>query len=650
MNIRKTIKTMKMLKVILFTIAVISALACAIASILHYTNRFYGNPVTSAGWISSMIFLLITFLPTVTRRIKSKLHSVMNTGMIIFTALSLFFFLTHLWNFTTAPWNQNGLFDDAAWDVYFAKSYILAGKPFQAAVFIPGYSAAREVIFHYYIIFFFKLFGFNLLTFNMSLLILGFITFIFTCLLIQRIFNNYIVTVSSAVILNFFPLHFIHTFVGHRYAIATPLMVSSMYFLYTGFKGKSYFRIAVSSVLTGLCVSAAPMGKHYLLGLFAALFLFLIFNFHKSFTRINWNLTKLFAAGVVISSMPLIFYILYNKADYLANEGNYMSQFIAAFKNGGLQGLTPYYSRMVDCLFHNTWYRWFLPDFVLIPVPYYLILIPGFIISFIKKQYQFIALSLVPPLGAFIAGFSDYRVLHSCPFWVISMAFTINEIVKIKFSYKFRSKKPQRITRSMAYKIILTPVALFILLAGLIPCIKYIDEKATDPYSIHFFAQKDVAVARYLRDIVAGVPDPSPEFRYRELDKLKGIKEPGYDTLICQNLGYAIIHLFLYDYDDRSILSFSDQLPYNLLQENEIFNINKRAIDSYQKSKKDLKLIWEITDKTKRIADEFKKLNYLGGDEIVSSLHEGQSFSFYILNIKNDKIDEFKQKVKDIKI
>ena len=35
---------------------------------------------------------------------------------------------------------------------------------------------------------------------------------------------------------------------------------------------------------------------------------------------------------------------------------------------------------------------------------------------------------------------------------------------------------------------------------------------------------------------------------------------PQYDTLICQNNAYSIIHLFLHDYDDAKILSFCARL------------------------------------------------------------------------------------------
>src|SRR5207249_1871373 len=112
-----------------------------------------------------------THLPT-GREIKEWAASLWDDKRFlrVFVILALLFVVTHIWNFKTTPWNQNGLFDDAAWDIYFAKKYIFTHEPFQTAV---SEGIARETIFHYYITFFFVLFGYNLLVFNVALLILG---------------------------------------------------------------------------------------------------------------------------------------------------------------------------------------------------------------------------------------------------------------------------------------------------------------------------------------------------------------------------------------------------------------------------------------------------------------------------------------------
>lgn len=638
---------------IFFTLAALSALACLIASSLHYSNGS-NSPVAWLGWATGILFLLLAYIPWKKKKAKKKkARAIKSTDVwILLGSVGVLFFLSHLWNFQTAPWNQNGLFDDAAWDLHFVKTYILAGKPFQAAVFLDGYSASREIIYHLYLVPFFKVLGFNLLTYDIALMVLGFVTVLFTTLLIHRLFKNYVVTALSAVVMNFLPLHFIHTFVGHRYAIVAPLMMSSIYFLYAGFMDKSRFKVVVSSILGGFCFASAIMGKQYLMALFGALVLYLIFNFKKSYNKDNWNLVKLFAAGIIISSMPLLVYIFYNQTAYFANEGNYTKQFLDALKTQGMTGFMTYFTRMMDCLFGQTWYKWFLPEFPLLPVPYLIFFVPGIFIAFFRKHYSLLVLALLAPAGAFIAGFSDYRVLHSSPFWIILMAFTINEVLNLKwFMPKATAEEAPAASKVQEYyRLGSTALVTVILLTGLIPCVKYLNEKSRDPYSVWYFAQKDVAVTRYLRDIVAGVPNPSSNFRWQEFNKLEGVKEPTYDTMICQALGYAITHLFLSDYDSYKVMALSDGLPFHLMQENEILETNKKAIGNYVKGTKDLKLIWEVNEKTNKVIAQFKKLNSLGSDEVIGSQHAGQSFSFYVLNIKNANIDEFKEKVKTLQL
>src|SRR2546423_759205 len=179
-----------------FGLFAVSAIGCAIATSLYFNHKYTGNRFLWAPWVLSIIFLLATYFPE-SRELKqwaSSLWSRDKRFLPVFAGLALLFIVCHVWSFKTAPWNQNGLFDDAAWDIYFARNHVFTHEHFQLAY---SDGIAREAIFHYYITFFFILFGYNLLTFNASLLILGTMTFLFTALLIHRLFNNYLVTVVS---------------------------------------------------------------------------------------------------------------------------------------------------------------------------------------------------------------------------------------------------------------------------------------------------------------------------------------------------------------------------------------------------------------------------------------------------------------------
>src|SRR5690606_35093266 len=131
--------------------------------------------------------------------------------------------------------------------------------------------------------------------------------------------------------------------------------------------------------------------------------------------------------------------------------------------------------------------------------------------------------------------------------------------------------------RAKVYKYINALVIAVVLLTGVLPCGKYLYEKSKDPYSIYYFAQREVVVSRFLRDIVAGAAEPSPAMQRNEFLRLPGVDTPDYDTLICVEFGYAIPHTFLFDYDSQKVLSFQNQLPFNLISTEELLAVNKKA-------------------------------------------------------------------------
>lgn len=624
---------------------------CAVFSSLHYKKVWVGNDITWISWVLGMICVLLAFLPHKRPAIFIAEFYIKNKkNLIFFGALTLLFFISHIWNWDTAPWNQNGLFDDAAWDIYFSENKILNGEYFQPVFPDP---AAREVIFHYYLIPFFKIFGFNILVFNISLIILGYVTFIFMSLLIQRLFKNFGITFICAVIFNFLPLHFFHTFVGHRYAISAPLMLTAMYFLHTGFTRNSYFRISLSSVLTGLCVACATMGKQYLEALVGAAILLVIFSFRKSVNKGNFVRVAIFALGTIVTLTPLIMYAVFFRKQYLGIESLYIDKFMEVYKNSGFDGIMrEYVTRMVECLIGETHEKWFLPDHPMIQWSYYLFLVPGLFIAFFRKQFIYPILVLLASFGAFLAGYSDYRVLHSSPFWVITMAFTMNQLlIVLNWLYgKYLEKRIPRI-KLKAYRIAALCLIALIVIIGVVPDAGYIYKKSKDPFSIGHFNQDVVPVSRYIRDIVAGVPNPSAEMRRQEFKKLEGYPEPNYDTLVCQDGGYAVTHTFLYEYGDKEIMSLSGGLPARIYDSfSDLLDANKRAIAEYGKNTRDLKLIWEVSFSIKPLIDRFKQFEYLGSGERKTINYYNTTSELYILNIDNKNIDIFKEKVSKLKV
>jgi len=290
-----------------------------------------------------------------------------------------------------------------------------------------------------------------------------------------------------------------------------------------------------------------------------------------------------------------------------------------------------------NCFFAaHFWPRLLFPDFLPIPLPYYWLLLPGFVLALWQKHFEVVLLATLPVVGVFISGGPavEQRLLLAIPFWIILMSFTLAGLLKLR--------------PWPGVQVVLGVLAGLILLDGLVPSVRYIYSKTKSPFAIHYYAQHQVAVSRFLRHVVAGEEHPGPPRLERdEFNRIKGIPDPTYDTFICQNDAYSIIHLFLHDYDDAKILSFCAGLPFvYVMTEQDVWNANKKAILSYVPGNKDLKLIWERDPKTERIIRMFQSLRDLGTEDTISFSFGGRLRTFYVLNIGNKNIRQFQNRVR----
>ena len=153
-----------------------------------------------------------------------------------------------------------------------------------------------------------------------------------------------------------------------------------------------------------------------------------------------------------------------------------------------------------------------------------------------------------------------------------------------------------------------------------------------------------IAVSRFLKSVVAGNehPDP-PRLERDEFNRIQGVPESQYETLICQNNAYSIIHLFLHDYDDAKILSFCAGNPFfRVMTEQDVWNANKRAILNYVPSDKN--------PKTERIIKMFQPFRNLGSEDSISFIFAGRARMFYVLNITNQNIRELQERVRALPV
>jgi hypothetical protein len=154
-----------------------------------------------------------------------------------------------------------------------------------------------------------------------------------------------------------------------------------------------------------------------------------------------------------------------------------------------------------------------------------------------------------------------------------------------------------------------------------------------------------VAVSRLVQDIVAGADKPTDEMKKNEFNRKINMARVPHDTLVCPLGAYAIMHVYLQDYDDKKILAFCDQGIQLLKTREEILSDNIRAISSYYPTDKDLKLIWEVSDKTAEIIKRFRVYRYYGFEEEFTGTVDGNQYALYTLTIKNEFTGQFKKEV-----
>ena len=610
---------------------------CAFAAAAHYQKSAWGDVWQPIGWLLGMLFLVLAFLPC-PRELATGLKASINPKTGFFLFWILFFVVSHLWNFRTAPWNGNGLFEDSAVDLLYLKDYVI-GHPFQPAWYHERpfpYLISRETLFHYYVWAFLQLFGFNILSYEAALLVLWCLVFIFTLLIVHLFFESYVVTFLAALTFNFLVFSFIYTFVGYRYPMTVALCVFSLYFLHLGFRTDSAFRSSLGGIAAGLCLASSIVGKQYLVAVGFFSLLYAASHWKDLMQRINWMEVGTAVYGFVAAATPILCYIVFNREKYSYYEGTFIHRFWEAMRGHPSPNDMRFYVTQLSSLFFTTpGPRLFFPDALPIPLPYYVFLVPGLILAVWKKRYEIALLAMLPVAAVFISAgdTTEHRMLLAIPFWVISMAFTFDGLLRLKLD--------------PGLKIPILGVAGFLVIWGMVPSMQYIYSKTKSPFSIGWFAQEQVAVSRFLKNVVAGAAPPNPPRLERdEFNRVQGVPDAPYDTLICPREAHSVIHLVLHDYDGAKVLSFCGGSPMFVMTPQDVWNRNKKAIVDYVPHGKNLKLIWERNQETERIARMLHPLRDMATEGSMSFSFAGRQRSFYVLNITSNNIRQFQERVR----
>lgn len=610
------------------------AAICVAATTLHYQGVFVGNPLTWAAWLLAMAAYSASFLKVPLTR-PARSGGAQRASELSLTLLVLVLYLvTHLWNFQIAPWNANGLFDDAAWDIYFARDHAFNG-PFQAAFFDQVGLISRETVFHYYITPFFKVFGYNLLVFNLALVVLGFVTVLFTTLTVHRLFRTTVITILAALILNFLPLHYLQVFVGHRYAIAAPLMMVSLYFLYSGFLDRSFTRLTLSAVFAALCLDSAIMGKQFIAALAVASVLLPILDRKRWASPDTKALALAWFTAFLIAATPLLVYIAFNRADYFRREQGLVTGFISLYLDQGYAGIKPFVDQLGELFFaRDSFQRMWSHDYPVIPTAYWLLLIPGLIVALLRRRVEIALLAVIPVVSALLSGAFDFRVLLAAPIWVIAMAYLLDAL------------SVGRIPIARTQRDVLTSVVVAaIVVAGLAPSVAYLWGVSRDTHAQYLLPHRDVAVSRLIQDVVAGNPRPTADMKGDEFDRVVPGSALTFNALVCPERAYAIAHLYLQSFGSRRVLALCDGGNQALLGKDGLLPANIRAIADYEPGGKALKLIWEESEIAQDTIRRFAQLERFGAGQRFGGTVDGKSFSIYVLTIPSTNVAAFRQAV-----
>lgn len=386
--------------------------------------------------------------------------------------------------------------------------------------------------------------------------------------------------------------------------------------------------------MAGLCLASSISGKQYVLALVFSALLYALLHWKTLGQTASWKAVLLVTFGFVVAATPIICYIIFNRQEYTLYEASFIRDFWHAVRlNRPPNDITHYTRPLVNCLFRVPGPRFLIPDVLPIPLPYYFFLVPGLVLAVAQRRYEIVFLAIIPVVGAFIAVAVENRLLLAIPFWIVLMAFTFAWLLGVKLE--------------PAIKVFLWSVSVIVLMRGLLPSIQYISKKTTNPFGIYYFAQEEVAVSRFLRNVVAGKqPQDPPRLEHNEFNRIEGIPDASYDTLICPGRAYSIIHLFLHDYDDVKVLSLCGGSPLYVMTPQAVWSANKKAIADYTPGGKDLKLIWEDDPRTQQIMRVLQPLGDLATQESLSFSVAGRRHAFHVVNIPARNIRQFQERVR----
>ena len=353
--------------------------------------------------------------------------------------VALLYAALHLPIFHHAPWNENGLFDDAAWDIYLLKKNLFT-QPWQTLYYDHIGGIAREYLFHYFMAVWLKVFGYSIKAFNYGLLFLGAWTVIFAALTV-RIFWRSKLAFLAAVTMTLLPFHYAHQFIGHRYAIALPLLAAAIYFFVQANKQNESWYMKWFAVLLGLVIMSSIMGRQALYaavvvgGLRCLQGLILrrpLCGRPRGLLSFCYRYRGYFmVAGIVlVVLLPHLLYIIQWPHYYFRREFGLIGDFFSEKRSPLISFFKTWLMLFCPCLGRSNYARFSL-DVAL--MPYSLCALWGLGLFYLARfrQYWIIALNFIPILGSWVAGPYDFRFYFAVPAWFIALGMGLGALLRL---------------------------------------------------------------------------------------------------------------------------------------------------------------------------------------------------------------------------
>ena len=125
-----------------FIAAIFLTLVTFLSTLLMYKEVVANNFIAFFSYPVSIFLLIYSFKDYVTFKFEDLKPK--KKFLIALIIVSVIYFMFHFYNYDNAPWNNYGLFDDAAWDIYDMRLKCFKSDSFEIIFFFPYIALASS--------------------------------------------------------------------------------------------------------------------------------------------------------------------------------------------------------------------------------------------------------------------------------------------------------------------------------------------------------------------------------------------------------------------------------------------------------------------------------------------------------------------------